>query len=103
LPAPRLRDRPGLAAASPVARAGVRRRARPGPGGRLPLRAVQRPRPVAVAGRGAAPVRQPAGHHPQEEERLKAMHDETIAIHGGYTPDGTRAVAVPIYQTVAHD
>jgi O-acetylhomoserine (thiol)-lyase len=31
------------------------------------------------------------------------MRDETIAIHGGYTPDGTRAVAVPIYQTVAHD
>lgn len=31
------------------------------------------------------------------------MHDETIAIHGGYTADGTRAVAVPIYQTVAHD
>src|ERR1700689_3390118 len=31
------------------------------------------------------------------------MHDETIAIHGGYTPDGTRAVAVPIYQTVAND
>ena len=31
------------------------------------------------------------------------MHDETIAIHGGYQPDGTRAVAVPIYQTVAHD
>ena len=31
------------------------------------------------------------------------MHDETIAIHGGYVPDGTRAVAVPIYQTVAHD
>ena len=31
------------------------------------------------------------------------MHDETIAIHGGYTPDGTRAVAVPIYQTIAHD
>src|SRR5579872_6110519 len=31
------------------------------------------------------------------------MHDETIAIHGGYTPDTTRAVAVPIYQTVAHD
>ncbi len=31
------------------------------------------------------------------------MHDETIAIHGGYTSDGTRAVAVPIYQTVAHD
>ncbi len=31
------------------------------------------------------------------------MHDETVAIHGGYTPDSTRAVAVPIYQTVAHD
>jgi O-acetylhomoserine (thiol)-lyase len=31
------------------------------------------------------------------------MHDETIAIHGGYDADGTRAVAVPIYQTVAHD
>jgi O-acetylhomoserine (thiol)-lyase len=31
------------------------------------------------------------------------MHDETIAIHGGYEPDGTRAVAVPIYLTVAHD
>lgn len=31
------------------------------------------------------------------------MHDETIAIHGGYQPDGTRAVAVPIYMTVAHD
>ena len=28
---------------------------------------------------------------------------ETIAIHGGYTSDSTRAVAVPIYQTVAHD
>jgi O-acetylhomoserine (thiol)-lyase len=31
------------------------------------------------------------------------MHDETIAIHGGYEADSTRAVAVPIYQTVAHD
>jgi O-acetylhomoserine (thiol)-lyase len=31
------------------------------------------------------------------------MHDETIAIHFGYQPDSTRAVAVPIYQTVAHD
>ena len=31
------------------------------------------------------------------------MRDETIAIHGGYTADDTRAVAVPIYQTVAHD
>jgi O-acetylhomoserine (thiol)-lyase len=31
------------------------------------------------------------------------MHDETIAIHAGYEADGTRAVAVPIYMTVAHD
>jgi O-acetylhomoserine (thiol)-lyase len=31
------------------------------------------------------------------------LHDETIAIHGGYTSDSTHAVAVPIYQTVAHD
>ena len=31
------------------------------------------------------------------------MRDETIAIHGGYTPDSTHAVAVPIYQTVAHE
>jgi len=31
------------------------------------------------------------------------MRDETIAIHGGYAADDTRAVAVPIYQTVAHD
>ena len=31
------------------------------------------------------------------------MHDETVAIHGGYVADATRAVAVPIYQTVAHD
>ena len=31
------------------------------------------------------------------------MHDETIAIHGGYEGESTRAVAVPIYQTIAHD
>jgi O-acetylhomoserine (thiol)-lyase len=31
------------------------------------------------------------------------MRDETLAIHGGYSPDSTRAVAVPIYQTVAHE
>ena len=31
------------------------------------------------------------------------MRDETIAIHGGYEAGSTRAVAVPIYQTVAHD
>ncbi|HJU18774.1 MAG TPA: O-acetylhomoserine aminocarboxypropyltransferase/cysteine synthase family protein [Stellaceae bacterium] len=31
------------------------------------------------------------------------MHSETIALHGGYEPDPvTRAVAVPIYQTVAY-
>jgi O-acetylhomoserine (thiol)-lyase len=31
------------------------------------------------------------------------MYDETIAIHGGYQPDPTtKAVAVPIYQTVAY-
>ena len=31
------------------------------------------------------------------------MHDETLAIHGAYVPDRTHAVAVPIYQTVAHE
>ena len=31
------------------------------------------------------------------------MHDETIAIHAGYEADGTRAVAVPIYMSVAHE
>jgi O-acetylhomoserine (thiol)-lyase len=31
------------------------------------------------------------------------VRDETIAIHGGYEADSTRAVAVPVYQTVAHD
>jgi O-acetylhomoserine (thiol)-lyase len=31
------------------------------------------------------------------------MRDETLAIHGAYEPDSTRAVAVPIYQTVAHE
>ena len=31
------------------------------------------------------------------------MRDETIAIHGHYRADATRSVAVPIYQTVAHD
>jgi O-acetylhomoserine (thiol)-lyase len=31
------------------------------------------------------------------------MHDETLAIHAGYSPDPTtKAVAVPIYQTVAY-
>ncbi len=31
------------------------------------------------------------------------MRDETLAIHGGYEADSTRSVAVPIYQTVAHE
>jgi O-acetylhomoserine (thiol)-lyase len=31
------------------------------------------------------------------------LHDETTAIHFGYEGDSTRAVAVPIYQTVAHE
>jgi O-acetylhomoserine (thiol)-lyase len=31
------------------------------------------------------------------------VHDETIAIHGGFEVDSTRSAAVPIYQTVAHD
>ena len=31
------------------------------------------------------------------------MRDETIALHHGYTPEPTtKAVAVPIYQTVAY-
>ncbi|MGH3502527.1 MAG: PLP-dependent transferase, partial [Nocardioidaceae bacterium] len=31
------------------------------------------------------------------------MHDETIAIHTGYSPEPTtKSVAVPIYQTVAY-
>ena len=30
------------------------------------------------------------------------MHDETLAIHAGYEPDETKAVAVPIHQTVAY-
>src|ERR1700689_4732567 len=31
------------------------------------------------------------------------MHDETIAIHAGYEADATRAVAVPIYMSVANE
>jgi O-acetylhomoserine (thiol)-lyase len=31
------------------------------------------------------------------------VRDETIALHSGYEGGPTRAVAVPIYQTVAHD
>jgi O-acetylhomoserine (thiol)-lyase len=31
------------------------------------------------------------------------MHDQTVAIHGGYSGDVTGAATVPIYQTVAHE
>ncbi len=32
------------------------------------------------------------------------MHDETLALHAGYEPDPTtKAVAVPLYQTVAYE
>ena len=32
------------------------------------------------------------------------MKPETIAVHGGYSPDPTtKAVAVPIYQTVSYE
>ncbi|MCC7632518.1 O-acetylhomoserine aminocarboxypropyltransferase/cysteine synthase family protein [Stenotrophomonas rhizophila] len=44
------------------------------------------------------------GNHPQQQSP-QAPHwkAETIAVHGGYRPDPTtRAVAVPIYQTVAY-
>ncbi len=33
----------------------------------------------------------------------RTLRDETLAIHAGYDGDPTRAVAVPIYQTVAHE
>jgi O-acetylhomoserine (thiol)-lyase len=31
------------------------------------------------------------------------MRDETLAIHAGYEAGSTRAIAVPIYQTIAHE
>jgi hypothetical protein len=38
-----------------------------------------------------------------EGEQACSMRSETIAVHGGYNVDPTtRAVAVPIYQTVAY-
>src|SRR6184192_2246819 len=41
-------------------------------------------------------------HEPQR--RGEPMRRETIAIHGGYHGDpATKAVAVPIYQTVAYE
>ena len=30
------------------------------------------------------------------------MKLETIALHSGYTPDSTKSVAVPIYQTTSY-
>jgi O-acetylhomoserine (thiol)-lyase len=34
---------------------------------------------------------------------VATVRDETIAVHGGYEAGPDRAVAVPVYQTVAHD
>src|SRR5690606_39113562 len=40
---------------------------------------------------------------PQLSTRRCAMRLETIAVHGGYTPEATtKAVAVPIYQTTSY-
>src|SRR5580704_11639126 len=44
-----------------------------------------------------------AGHHRTPRVPGEIMKSETIAIHCGYEPDPTtKAVAVPIYQTVAY-
>ncbi len=41
---------------------------------------------------------------PPKPARVRQMHRETVAIHGGYDGDPTtHAVAVPIYQTVAYE
>src|SRR5690348_12456406 len=38
-----------------------------------------------------------------QKPKANAMRPETIAVHGGYDPEAVhRAVAVPIYQTVAY-
>src|SRR5262245_37319716 len=38
-----------------------------------------------------------------QKSKPNAMRPETIAVHGGYDPEAAhRAVAVPIYQTVAY-
>jgi O-acetylhomoserine (thiol)-lyase len=52
----------------------------------------------------ASRVRRDAATHLQGQLMTKpSWKPETIAVHGGYTPDPTtRAVAVPIYQTVAY-
>src|SRR5947199_10485838 len=45
----------------------------------------------------------PAPRH-EPQRRGEPMRRETIAIHGGYDGDPTtKAVAVPIYQTVAYE
>src|SRR5436853_5679204 len=45
----------------------------------------------------------PAPRH-ERQRRGEPMRRETIAIHGGYDGDPTtKAVAVPIYQTVAYE
>jgi O-acetylhomoserine (thiol)-lyase len=44
------------------------------------------------------------GARGRESKKRQAMKPETIAIHGGYETDPTtKAVAVPIYQTVAYE
>jgi len=56
-----------------------------------------------------ANIRSPRKHavlywaRPQPIHQRKSMKLETLAVHGGYAPDpATRAVAVPIYQTVSY-
>ena len=101
-PPPPLRGPRRLGGTPQPARADRRGRACPVARRVVPLRGDGGQGRLAVAGRGHRAVRQLDGRS-DEEEQLKRMHDETIAIHGGYSADGTRAVAVPIYQTVAHD
>ena len=97
-----LRDRPGLGQAPPAARAGGA--AASGTRPWWPPSPSTRSAPAPPGRGGARPcVCTPTCWAPSRRGAPEAMHDETIAIHGGYTPDGTRAVAVPIYQTVAHD
>jgi len=39
----------------------------------------------------------------QQDDRKKKWRFDTVAVHGGYSPDPTtKAVAVPIYQTVSY-
>jgi O-acetylhomoserine (thiol)-lyase len=51
----------------------------------------------------ASPVNSAARSHPIADSAEPTMKLETIAVHGGYTPDPTtKAVAVPIYQTTSY-